>query len=369
MDRNIREDFLLAASNIKFIMGSCCSQAPVKVIHRKHKSQISKELARDAKTDQCKKKILILGPKRSGKSTIFNQLKFIHGGGFIDSERQQSKLHIISYIIQSLKTIIECVEEYEKYKQFAIHQFTLNDETKQSVEYIKNLDINTNIFDQTIAYHIELLYKQTAIQKIINDADKYYIDISIRYFVKHFDRIKPINYIPSDQDIIQLRIKTDAFNEQNIEILRTPFAVYDIDYKPDICNVNKYMHYFERSTAIIFVASLCAFDEQIFEDNKTYQEKLEWKQSMEIMESYVGNDILNIVLEYIGHPKNVMQQSFDLFESVCNNEWFKNTAIILFLSKSDLFVGKINKYQTITNDIDIPFMQCFPDYINEIEYN
>eukprot|EP01084_Bolivina_argentea_P101397 181796_1 len=348
-------------------MGVCCSQNPVPLV--RHRSQISKELQQDAKIDKHKYKILILGPKRSGKSTILNQLKYLHGNGFIDSERAQAKLDIISYIIQSMKSIIECVEEYEKHKQFTIHRFSLHSEAKQSAQYIKNLQLNYNIIDSKLSRHIDVLSKQITIQKILDNADKYYIDISIRYFLKYFHRIKNINYIPSDQDIIQLRIKTESFNEENIEMRGQKFAVYDIDYKPDICNVNKYMHCFENVTAIIFVASLCSFDEPIFEDNKTYQEKMQWKQSMELMQTYVGSDILNVVLEFIGHPKNVMQQSLELFDSLCNSIWFKNVGIILFLSKSDLLMNKINNCQQYTNDINIIFKQCFPEYNNEIEYN
>jgi guanine nucleotide-binding protein G(i) subunit alpha len=42
-----------------------------------------------------------------------------------------------------------------------------------------------------------------------------------------------------------------------------------------------------------------------------------------------------------------------LFESICNNKWFTETSIILFLNKKDLFREKIKVS---------PLTICFPEY-------
>lgn len=36
-----------------------------------------------------------------------------------------------------------------------------------------------------------------------------------------------------------------------------------------------------------------------------------------------------------------MHESMKLFDSICNNKWFTETSIILFLNKKDLFEAKI----------------------------
>ena len=38
---------------------------------------------------------------------------------------------------------------------------------------------------------------------------------------------------------------------------------------------------------------------------------------------------------------NRMHESMRLFDSICNNKWFTDTSIILFLNKKDLFHQKI----------------------------
>ncbi len=52
-----------------------------------------------------------------------------------------------------------------------------------------------------------------------------------------------------------------------------------------------------------------------------------------------------------------MQESLKLFDSICNNKWFTDTSIILFLNKKDLFEEKIKKS---------PLTICFPEYTGKI---
>jgi hypothetical protein len=48
-----------------------------------------------------------------------------------------------------------------------------------------------------------------------------------------------------------------------------------------------------------------------------------------------------------------MRESMKLFESICNNKWFTDTSIILFLNKKDIFREKIKTS---------PLTICFPEY-------
>ena len=41
--------------------------------------------------------------------------------------------------------------------------------------------------------------------------------------------------------------------------------------------------------------------------------------------------------------QNRMHESLKLFDSICNNKWFTDTSIILFLNKKDIFEEKIKK--------------------------
>ena len=81
----------------------------------------------------------------------------------------------------------------------------------------------------------------------------------------------------------------------------------------------KWIHCFEGVTVIIFVVAMSGYDLVLAEDEEM----------------------------------NRMIESMKLFDSICNNMWFVNTSIILFLNKKDLFEHKI---------ATSPLTICFPEY-------
>ena len=85
----------------------------------------------------------------------------------------------------------------------------------------------------------------------------------------------------------------------------------------------KWIHCFEGVTAIIFVVAMSGYDLVLAEDEEM----------------------------------NRMVESMKLFESICNNKWFVETSIILFLNKKDLFQEKIARS---------PLTICFPEYTGKV---
>ena len=102
----------------------------------------------------------------------------------------------------------------------------------------------------------------------------------------------------------------------------------------------KWIHCFEGVTAIIFCVALSAYDLVLAED-----------EEMVISESHSP---------WFQLFKNRMHESMKLFDSICNNKWFTETSIILFLNKKDLFEKKITKS---------PLTICFPDYTGSSLHN
>jgi len=53
-------------------------------------------------------------------------------------------------------------------------------------------------------------------------------------------------------------------------------------------------------------------------------------------------------------------EALNLFDEICNSRWFRETSIILFLNKKDLFEQKIQK-------VDLTI--CFPDYEGGLNFD
>ena len=56
---------------------------------------------------------------------------------------------------------------------------------------------------------------------------------------------------------------------------------------------------------------------------------------------------------------NRMHEAIQLFDEICNSKWFRQTALVLFLNKSDLFKEKIEK---------VDLKVCFADYAGGMNY-
>ncbi|ELR11181.1 guanine nucleotidebinding protein alpha-1 subunit [Acanthamoeba castellanii str. Neff] len=81
----------------------------------------------------------------------------------------------------------------------------------------------------------------------------------------------------------------------------------------------KWMHCFQDVTAVIFCVALSEYDLKLYEDDSTMR----------------------------------MEDSVKLFKEVCNNKWFKETAMIIFLNKKDIFEEKIQKVDlSVRKDYD-----------------
>lgn len=83
----------------------------------------------------------------------------------------------------------------------------------------------------------------------------------------------------------------------------------------------KWLHCFDDSTAVIFVASLTEYDMVLAEDPKM----------------------------------NRMKESIRVFGQIVNNRFLRGSATILFLNKSDLMATKLKKELS-------PLTLCFPYY-------
>lgn len=83
----------------------------------------------------------------------------------------------------------------------------------------------------------------------------------------------------------------------------------------------KWIHCFDGSRAVIFIAALSDYDLVLAEDPSV----------------------------------NRMKESLKLFGSICNNRWFTTASMILFLNKSDIFSAKLKKRATSVSE-------CFPEF-------
>jgi len=262
--------------------------------------QIDKELKKDKQNDI---KLLLLGTGESGKSTFVKQMKILYGQGFSEEERKEYKLDIIQNIVGGIQTLITGMD-------------TLNISYENPINLtwsaqLLNLDLSEqgDTIDPLSLSYIKDVWADEGIQKCYNQRSKLQVVDSAKYFLDNLEMVTKLDYIPTDQDILQARKKTTGIVEYNfaLEEGKRPTTFRMMDVGGQRSERRKWIHCFESVTSVIFLTALSEYDQVLWEDDKT----------------------------------NRMKEAKRLFKQVIEMQWFQNSSIILFLNKKDLFEQKI----------------------------
>jgi len=131
--------------------------------------------------------------------------------------------------------------------------------------------------------------------------DRFSFPDNMDHFLNKAEIIYSADFNPSRDDALKTRIRTTGLIDRRYEIKENFFHICDVGGQRN--ERKKWIHSFESVTALIFVAALNHYNAVLFEDEK----------------------------------QNAMHESIQLFEEICNSKWFRQTEIILFLNKDDLF--------------------------------
>ena len=279
----------------------------------------SKQLDRQLKVDGEKAarevKLLLLGAGESGKSTIVKQMTIIHKSGYNDEERRCYIPIIYDNILMSICSIIQAMPTINPKIEFSA------DDSRQDamivLKYRDEIEGMEVKLPKHISDPIKRLWADSDVQSCFERANEYQLNDSAQYYLDDIDRVCDNNFLPNEQDVLRSRVRTTGIVEQKFSHKDLQFCMFDVGGQRS--ERRKWIHCFEGVTAIIFCASLSAYDLKLIEDE----------------------------------GMNRMHESMKLFDSICNNKWFTDTSIILFLNKMDLFEAKIGKY---------PLSTCFPEY-------
>jgi len=269
---------------------------------------ISKSLIAEGKRLKNEVKLLLLGTGESGKSTFAKQLKILHMSGFTKEELMHYKSVLHSNLLVGMATLVEMAPKLG---------YTINPALMSKTDIFFDPNIANMPLTPEIAQDVKDLWPDSAIQATYERRAEYQLHGSVPYIVQNIERIADPNSLPIDDDVIQCRVRTTGIVELLFELEHINFRVMDVGGQRS--ERRKWIHCFEGVTAVIFCVALSEYDEKLCEDTKV----------------------------------NRMHEALELFEEICNNHYFRDSAMVLFLNKKDLFLEKIHK---------VDLRVCFPDY-------
>ncbi|XP_061887199.1 guanine nucleotide-binding protein G(q) subunit alpha-like [Entelurus aequoreus] len=277
--------------------GACCLSPEAKEARRIN-DEIERQLRRDKRDSRREYKLLLLGTGESGKSTFIKQMRIIHGRGYSDEDKRPFTRLVYQNIFTAMQAMIQAMKILRiPYKY---------EHNKANASIVSEVYVETvTTFTKPYVDAIKSLWADPGIQECYNRKREYQLSDSAKYYLNDLDRIAEAAYLPSQQDVLRVRVPTTGIIEYPFDLENMVFRMVDVGGQRS--ERRKWIHCFEKVTSIMFLVALSEYDQVLVES---------------------------------AH-ENRMEESMALFRTIITYDWFEESSVILFLNKIDLLEEKI----------------------------
>lgn len=390
-------------------MGTCCGgnstqkRYPLSADQRKVVNDANMEIglyiSESVANEKKVKKLLLLGSGSSGKSTLFKQIKIIHGQSFDEPECVEVQHAIRSNCVLGILTLLKKSEHLSN-----VYGSENNDEKDMNedddIEIITKDDTYDDIKDtnnvQTRLKVDSITHSSPENTKTCNiyishfiDGDSCKIDLENEITVNH---IRTILHFSNESFENMNGVSANALEALGIAInaiWNLPCIRNTFEYKQYYSIIENLDYFFDKILEVMnhgFYPSMqdvlrcrirtTGIVKEVYEiehEGKQIHlcmvdvggqrtERKKWIHSFENVTAVIFVAALNHYCTVLFEDETVngMQESLLLFDEICNSKWFRKTAMILFLNKNDLFEISIKKC--------IPLSFCFGNEYHGLVY-
>lgn len=302
-------------------------------------------------------RMLLLGAGESGKSTIFKQMRILYGAPRTEDETLMYGVVIRSNIIVAIKKLCMRLvdlglehrlspEEKEAFDEIMANvvennaaAMGINGAPNQApVPFANASKESANAMQQGYYNHkagvianqeaqlfheywrlIETVWQSGVMTEVWQQRACTNVIDGHKYFLDNIEMIASPNFKPTNDEILLARVRTTQVTCERYTIDGVTFELFDVGGQR--AERKKWIDTFDNVDAVIFVAALSEYDQNLAEARRT----------------------------------NRMVEAIELFRSVCNNRSFTDTPVLLFLNKKDIFAEKLLSS-------DIAAQRPFSDY-------
>lgn len=276
---------------------ACCQSDEVRE-QKRINQEIEKQLRRDKRDARRELKLLLLGTGESGKSTFIKQMRIIHGAGYSDEDKRGFIKLVFQNIFMAMQSMIRAMD--------LLKIQYIESSSSEKADLIRGIDYETvTTFENPYVDAIKDLWSDGGIQECYDRRREYQLTDSAKYYLMEIDRVAAPDYLPTEQDILRVRVPTTGIIEYPFDLDEIRFRMVDVGGQRS--ERRKWIHCFENVTSIIFLVALSEYDQILFESEN----------------------------------ENRMEESKALFKTIITYPWFQHSSVILFLNKKDLLEEKI----------------------------
>jgi GTPase SAR1 family protein len=282
-------------------MGSCVfKEEEVDEKIQTKSRRIEKRIEAERSVDNSKLKLLLLGPGDSGKTTLFKQLRELYVEQFSHRDRVNSRMLVHLNVVETMLAMAAAAFK-NWYPDIHVSDEVLkamDDSELKTMDKFQNIDEKLAANFRTIWFDPEMnrMYKEH-----MNELD---IPSSVEYFMDRLDEISEPDYLPIYQDTLYIRSRTTGARKIEFVSDGQEFEIYDVGGQKT--ERKKWLSHFDKVQSVLFLVPMGDYDQFMFEDKTV----------------------------------NRLQDAMDLFTEVIKNAELKQSSMILFLNKRDLFEKK-----------------------------
>eukprot|EP01137_Pigoraptor_chileana_P010909 Opistho-2@61061 len=271
---------------------------------RLRSAEIDARLKKDLKTERSIIKLLLLGAGDAGKSTFAKQLRILHGDPYSEADLKKYRPVVMRNILQAVLQMIMAMKDLGV--AFTDNSNLAIADRIQSLSEHVALDLMIDV-DESVRDCIRLLWMDDGFKSVLDFERRcrFQIGDSAGFFLDGLDRIFNTDYLPTVEDVLHVRAPTTGIVETRCIVKNVEFRVVDVGGQRS--ERRKWAHCFDNIVSIIFMSAISEYDQVLFEDES----------------------------------QNRLTESLELFAKFASYPFFKDTSIILFLNKIDVFREKI----------------------------
>ncbi|XP_076853520.1 guanine nucleotide-binding protein G(o) subunit alpha-like [Brachyhypopomus gauderio] len=267
---------------------------------RNRSAKLDRELQAQARREMHVVRVLMLGTPESGKSTLLKQMKIIHNRGFTKEELSTFKPAVLDNLFTSMKFVLHGMGR--------LHITLANKKNKAHAHAVLSCDRCVGDDQQLLPFlacSIYSLWGDAGVRAAAARGHEYQLNDSALYFFDNLNRIIGLQYLPTEEDVLRVRVRTSGVVETQFIHNHLQYRVYDVGAHQ--LSQKKCFSHFDDVMAVMFVVALTGYDRTVPQNPSL----------------------------------NCLQESLELFTSICNNTFFRKASLILFMNKTDLFCQKI----------------------------
>ncbi|KAI8913307.1 G-protein alpha subunit-domain-containing protein [Gorgonomyces haynaldii] len=222
--------------------------------------------------------LLLLGPSDSGKSTVLKQMTLLHGKGFTKEMKRESAGEIQRFIMQATRKIVG----------YLLQQDPLWDSSELETTVREFMDSEDNTLTEARGY-IEKMLQSTLFKSALEKMDDIGVEQCASYFILKYAEIMQQDFLPTDNDMLQMRKKTEHISETVFEIDDKFWHIVDVAGQKS--KRSRWTSYMERkATGVLYVFACSAYNQYLEEQPDT----LRIVDAIQLYTSLVSDKLLNL---------------------------------------------------------------------------